>query len=58
MKVSLARIRRNEVAYGLYFDEDGVVEVEKYDVQSLLDAGKMVVIEDAKPVKAPSKAKK
>ena len=58
MKVSLARIRRNEVAYGLHFDEDGVVEVEKYDVQSLLDAGKMVVIEDAKPVKAPSKAKK
>ena len=58
MKVSLARIRRNEVAYGLYFDEDGVAEVDKGAIQSLLDAGKMIVVEDAKPVKAPSKAKK
>ena len=58
MKVSLARIRRNEVAYGLYFDEDGVAEVDKDAIQSLLDAGKMIVVEDAKPVKAPSKAKK
>ena len=58
MKVSLPSEKPSCKVYGLNFDQDGVCESDQDVVQSLIDAGKLVVVEDAKPVKAPSKAKK
>lgn len=42
MKVSLPNKTPNVNAYGMTFDDDGVCEIDKKLVQSLLDAGLLV----------------
>tara|TARA_B110000503_G_scaffold40215_2_gene66009 strand:+ start:6896 stop:7072 length:177 start_codon:yes stop_codon:yes gene_type:complete len=58
MKVSLPSQKPNCKVYGLNFGQDGVCESDQGVVQSLVDAGKLVLVEESKPVKAPSKVKK